>query len=172
MKLFEKQLPALAREIVEALVQAKDIELEPGAHQETILDIQAILAEYARSEREVCQTAKDLLAARDWPSDRFGEARRMAASMRRVPLDDEAIEYVFGQIVEFLMHSSRVAEVFAADNVMRKRISDILRRHIGLHKELDAEVRRRIKHLQEGTRDWEIAYQKNMEQVRRAKGLD
>ncbi len=172
MKLFEKQLPALAREIVEALVQSRDIELEPGAQQETVLDMQAILAEYARTEREIGSAAKDLLAARDWHSDRYAEARRMAAAMRRVPLDDEAIEYVFGQMLEFMMMSSRVAEVFAPDNVMRKRISDILRRHLRLHEELDAEVRRRIKHLQEGTRDWEIAYSKNMEQVRRAKGLD
>ena len=31
--------------------------------------------------------------------------------------------------------------------------------------------RLRLKHLQEGTRDWEIAYRKTLDEVRRAKGL-
>jgi hypothetical protein len=172
MKLFTKQLPALAREIVEALQKAGDIEVAKGELPETVLDFQAILAEYARAEREVSAAARDLVAARGWGGERYAEARRMVAGLRKLPLDNEAMEYITRQMMEFMMISPRVEEVFADDEVLRKRIIDILRRHLDQHRELDEEVRKRLKHLQEGTRDWEIAYSRTMEQVRRARGLD
>ena len=172
MKLFVKQLPALAREIVEALQKAGDIIVAKGEMQELVLDFQAILAEYARAEREVSMAARDLQAARGWGSERYAEARRMIANLRKVPLDDDAMEYIARQMIEFMMISPRVEEVFADDPVIKKRIFDILRRHLEQHRELDQEVRKRLKHLQEGTRDWEIAYSRTMEQIRRARGLD
>jgi hypothetical protein len=36
---------------------------------------------------------------------------------------------------------------------------------------LDAEVRAQLRHVREGTRDWEIEYAKVLEQVKRRKGL-
>ena len=61
--------------------------------------------------------------------------------------------------------------VLSPDNVMRKRIVTILRKHMKIDEEVDREVRARLKHLQEGTRDWEIQYKRVVEQVRRNKGL-
>jgi hypothetical protein len=38
--------------------------------------------------------------------------------------------------------------------------------------ELDEEVRRRIKNLQEGTSTWEVEYGKVLDQIKRNRGLD
>ncbi|RLB58240.1 MAG: DUF507 domain-containing protein [Deltaproteobacteria bacterium] len=171
MKLYPKQVSAIARDMVEKLVAAGDIEIDEGLEGETVKDFEAILNEYVRAENEVGNTARKLLQARGWPSSRYGEARRAAAEIRRVPLGEDAIAYVIEQILEFLMMSNRIAEVYSEDRIMRKRLAGIMRQHLRLHEELDAEVRKRLKNIQEGTRDWEIAYSRTMEQLRRAKGL-
>lgn len=171
MRLYPKQVNAIAREMVDKLVGAGDIEIEEGLESETVKDFEAILNEYVRAEKEVGQTTRKLLQARGWPSSRYAEARRAASEIRRVPLGEDAIAYIIEQILEFLMLSGRIAEVYAEDRVMRKRLAELMRRHLRLHEELDAEVRKRLKNVQEGTRDWEIAYSRTMEQLRRAKGL-
>ncbi len=171
MKLYKKQIPDIAREMVDGLVEAGDIEIEQGMEHETYRDFEAILNEYARQEREVAALAQKLLSARGWPSSRYPDARRDAASMKKLPLGDDAIEYVVNQILEFMMKSSRIAEVYSEDPPMRKRLAAVLRKHLQLHEQLDAEVRKRLKNLQEGTREWEVAYSRTMEQLRRSKGL-
>ena len=171
MKIYPKAVPAMAREITDSLVAAGDIELEEGLESEAAGDFEAILNEYVRSEREVCERANEVLASRGWGAGKYGEARRMAAASSKVPLDDDALDYIINQMLEFMLMSANVAEVYAEDRIMRKRIADIIRRHLKVHDELDGEVRKRLKHLQEGTRDWEIAYRKTLEEVRRAKGL-
>jgi uncharacterized protein len=171
MKLYRKVIPSIARDIVEALVSKGDIELEEGLEQEAPRDFEAILAEYIRAEREVCEYTRDVLASRGWPSSKYSEARKVAAASKKLPLDDDALDYVINQMLEFMLISPNIAEVYAEDHIMRKKIADIIRRYRKLNEELDAEVRGRLKHLQEGTQDWEIAYQKTMEEMRRTKGL-
>ena len=41
-----------------------------------------------------------------------------------------------------------------------------------VEEELDAEVRRRIKNLEEGTSTWEVEYQRALEQIKRNRGLE
>jgi hypothetical protein len=81
------------------------------------------------------------------------------------------LDYVINQLLEFMMISKNIDEVFAEDHVMRKRIADVIRSYLKLDQEVEEEVRKRLKHLEEGTRDWEVAYRKTLEEVRRAKGL-
>jgi len=54
---------------------------------------------------------------------------------------------------------------------MRKLMKSIFRRHMMVDEELDAEVRRRIKNLQEGTANWDVEYSKVMDQIKQARGL-
>ncbi|HUU04018.1 MAG TPA: DUF507 family protein [Myxococcota bacterium] len=171
MKIYTKTIPIIAKEIVDSLVGNGDIELEEGLEAEAPRDFEAILAEYVRSEREVCDYTTDVLASHGWGNAKYGEARRLAAANRKVPLDDEALDFIINQMLEFMLMSANIAEVYAEDRIMRKRIADIIRRSLKVHDELDVEVRKRLRNLQEGTRDWEIAYRKTMEEVRRAKGL-
>jgi len=171
VKLYEKIVPAIAREIVETLIENQDIEVEEEDLLEAQKDFESIMYEYIRKERDLSETTKNILAARGWSSTKYAEARKIAASAKGVPRGDEALEYMVNQMLEYMLISPHIAEVYAQDNVMRKRCVEIIRRHLKLNEQIEEEVRRRLKHLQEGTRDWEIAYRRALEQVRRNKGL-
>jgi hypothetical protein len=69
------------------------------------------------------------------------------------------------------MHSNNVDEVFAADVELRRKMAPIFKKHMAVDATLDAEVRAQLRHVREGSRDWEIEYTKVMEQVKRKKGL-
>ena len=51
-------------------------------------------------------------------------------------------------------------------------MSDILKRHMMVEEEIDAEVRKRIKNLEEGTATWEVEYNKAVDQIKRNRGLE
>ena len=171
MKLYPKLIPSMARDIVHALLDNQDIEIEEENLMAARGDFEAILNEYNRAERDLADVAKDVMAARGWSNTKFSEAKKIAAETRKLPLGDDALDYIINQMLEYMLISPNFDEVFAEDHVMRKRIVDVLRKYSKMNLELDAEVRNRLKHLQEGTRDWEIAYRKTLEDVQRAKGL-
>jgi hypothetical protein len=70
------------------------------------------------------------------------------------------------------MQSPHVEEVFSDDATLRKRMTDILKKHMQIDDEIDAEVRRRIKNLEEGTATWEVEYQKALDQIKKNRRLD
>lgn len=171
MRLHKNVVPNMARDIVTALVDNGDIEVGEDTIRAAEQDFEAILAEYQRRESELHEFARELLISRGWSASRYSEARRLAAAARKLPVDDEGLDYVINQMLEFMMISKNIDEVFAEDHVMRKRIADVIRGYLKLDQEVDEEVRKRLKNLEEGTRDWEVAYRKTLEEVRRAKGL-
>jgi hypothetical protein len=171
MKLYNKLAPAVARDIAKALIDAGDIEVEDENLEAARQDFEAVISEYLRKERELSDATKDVLASRGWSSTKYGEAKRLAAGSRGVPLGDDAVDYVINQMLEYMLISPNIEEVYAEDHVMRKRIVTIIRKYLKINEEVDQEVRGRLKHLQEGTRDWEVAYRKTLEQIQRAKGL-
>ena len=74
-------------------------------------------------------------------------------------------------MIEFMLISRNIEEVFSPDTALRKKIYVIMKKHLDVDEDVDREARSRLKHLQEGTANWEIEYQKTVEQIRRAKGL-
>jgi hypothetical protein len=171
VRIYPKQIPNMSRDILKALMDNGDVEVLPAKVEEARKDVGAVLSEFLRMERQLDDLAKDVLASRGWSSSHYGEARRVAAEARKVPQGDEAVEYVVNQMLEALMSSANFEEVFAEDHVMRKRIVGIIREHMKLDEEIESEARRRLKNLEEGSRDWDIAYRKTVEEIRRLKGL-
>ena len=55
--------------------------------------------------------------------------------------------------------------------VLRKKIKEIVRKHMAVEEELDTEVRARLKNLQEGTDAWDVEYQRVMDQVKNKHGI-
>jgi hypothetical protein len=49
---------------------------------------------------------------------------------------------------------------------------EVLKKHMLVDDEIDAEVRRRIKNLEEGTATWEVEYQKALDQIKKNRRLD
>jgi len=93
------------------------------------------------------------------------------ADVRGFKMGDEGIENVIGQMSEFLLVSRNVEEVYTEDQVLRRKIFGIFKRHLDVDDEIDREARARLKHLQEGTSAWDVEYQKTIDLLRRSRGL-
>jgi len=170
MRLYSGKIPSVGAEIVKALMEAGDIEVEDKAEAE--MDVQAVLKEYLRLEREITEKAKDILSKKNLPYEQFGKIKRTLAGEKAFGLGEEGLEWMTNQMLESFMQSPHIAEIFAEDSVMRKRMADVLKKHMQVDDELDEEVRRRIKNLQEGTSTWEVEYGKVLDQIKRNRGLD
>lgn len=169
MRLFSGKIAALSDEIVKALVDNAEIECE--SKKEVARDVESVFASYLQTEREVNDKAKSLLEGRGLSSTEFNRVKRLTAEQKGIKVGDEMMDFLLDQLIEILMHSSNVDEVFAEDHALRRRMRPILKKYLDIDEELDAEVRGKIKHVQEGSRTWEIEYQRVMGDIQRRKGV-
>jgi hypothetical protein len=112
-----------------------------------------------------------MMAARGLPQTEYGRTKRLIADQRRFKLGDDAVDYLLDQLLEMLMHSGNVDEIYAEDVDLRRKMRRPLREQLNAVDELQAEVRSRLKHVQEGTSLWEVEYQRMAEDIRRRKGV-
>lgn len=169
MRLHSAKVPQIAAEMVSALLA--DGEVESDSPKEVGLDIQAVLNQYIRDEQEVSEQAKTMLAARNLPQTDFNRIRKLVAEERKLKLGEDAIDYLLDQLVEMLMHSANVEEIFAEDYVLRRKMRDPLRRQFAEDEEIEKQIRGQLKHVQEGTSVWEVEYRRMAEDIKRRKGL-
>jgi hypothetical protein len=169
MRLYSAKIAPLSDEIVKALVDNNDIECE--SKKEVALDLESVFSNYLRIEKEANERAKDLLAARSMPQTELPRLRKLAAEQKGIKVGDEMLDYLLDQLIEMLMHSGHVDEVFREDHELRRRMRPILKKYLEIDTELETEVRGKLKHVQEGTRTWEVEYQRLMGEIQRRKGL-
>lgn len=169
MRLYSGKVRELGEELARALVDGGDIETE--AKGEVAKDLESVLHAYIQAERDVNERAKDIVQSRGLPPSEMGRIRRLAAEQRGIKIGDEMLDYLLDQLIEMLMHSANVEEVFAQDHDLRRRMRPVLRKHLELEEAVDAEVRSKLKHVQEGSRTWEVEYQRIMGDIQRRKGL-
>ncbi|MFH0899474.1 MAG: DUF507 family protein [Pseudomonadota bacterium] len=169
MRLYSAKIPVIATEVVRTLVDAGDIEV--GVVAEVEMDVAAVLKEYVRLDRELTDKAKDIVERRRLGYDQFGRTKRALAEEKEFGLGEEAVSWIITQLLETFMHSANVEEVYADDATLRRRLRDVLKKHMAVDEEIDAEVRRRIKNLQEGTDSWDVEYNRVMQQIREKHGL-
>lgn len=171
MRLLPARIPLIVREIVETLRERELVEILPESLSEVELDVESVLKEYLRTDRTLTDEAKDLASQRGLDYQAHQKIKQQLAEKRRFGIRDEAIPYLANQLIETLLHTGHVEEIFAEDHALRAAIAPILRRHMSTADPIDEEVRKRIKNLQEGTQDWEIRYQQEQERLKRLKGL-
>ncbi len=169
MKLYSGRIPSISSEIVRSLTDGGEIEVVSAPEVE--LDVASVLKEYLRVDRELTDRAKDMMEQRHLPYAQFARLKRELAEQMDFGLGDEALNWICTQLFETFMHSANVDEVFADDATFRRRVKDILRKHMALEEEMDAEVRGRIKNLSEGTAAWEHEYTRVLEQIRKKHGV-
>jgi uncharacterized protein len=169
MRLYAGKVPAVATEVVRALLVPHAIEAERPKEVEA--DVAAVLNQYLSDERDVNERAKDVLERTRKPQTEFQRVRSLVADEKGIKVGDEALDYLLDQVVEMLMHSNNVDEVFVEDIDLRRAMAPVFKKHMAVDSTLDAEVRAQLRHVREGTRDWEIEYAKVLEQVKRRKGL-
>ncbi len=169
MRLYSAKVPIIARDVIKQLSDGGEIEI--NNMDEAQLDIEAVLKEYVRLDREITEQTKDLLESRKLPHGHFGKVKRVLADEKGFGLGEDALIWICNQVIETFMHSQFVEEVYASDAEMRRKMKEILRRHMMVDEELDLEVRKQIRNLQEGTSTWDVEYGKVMEQIRRKRGI-
>lgn len=169
MRLYASKIPAIVDSVLHALVDSGDIETSNRVEFQT--DIESVLREYLRTNREITERSKDILEQRGLPYSELHRIRRQQAEALDFGIGDESINWIATQMVELFMRSHYVDEVYADDQTLRRKLKDILRKHMQHDEDLDREVRRHLKHLQDGTDSFEIEYQKQLELVKRKHGL-
>jgi len=171
MRLYPKVIPTIAREVVQTLMQDGDVDVETLRISDAEMDMAAIMKEYLAAEERVNAATREALERRGYDHSKFNQVKREMADVRGFKMGDEGIEYVIGPMIEFLLISRNVEEVYAEDHSLRKKVFQIFKKHLDVDDEIDREARARLKHLQEGTSAWDVEYQKTVELLRRSRGL-
>src|SRR5580700_11495307 len=165
MRLYSGKVPAIATEVVRALLASNDIEAERPKEVEA--DVTAVLNQYLADEREVNERAKDVIERTGKPQSEYQRVRKLVAEEKGIQVGDEALDYLLDQVVEMLMHSGNVDEVYVADVELRRKMAAVFKKHMAADSKVDDEVRAQLKHVKEGTRQWEVEYARVLDQVRR-----
>jgi len=117
MRLYSGKVSAIATEVVRALLASNDIEAETPKEVEA--DIAAVLNQYLADEREVNDRAKDVLERTGKPQTDYQRVRALVADEKGIKVGDETLDYLLDQVVEMLMHSGNVDEVYVEDLDLR-----------------------------------------------------
>jgi hypothetical protein len=169
MRLYSGKIAPLSEELVKVLVENNDIECE--SKKEVQRDVESVLNTYLSTEREAMEKAKEMMDARGLPPTEFGRIKKLAAEQKGIKIGEDMMDYLLDQLIEILMHSNNVDEVFVEDHALRRRMRPALKKYLDLDEALDTEVRGQLKHIQEGSRTWEVEYQRVMGDIQRRRGV-
>jgi hypothetical protein len=169
MRLYSGKVSTIAAEVVRALLASSDIEAEHPKEVEA--DVAAVLGQYLSDEREVNDRAKEVLERTGKAQTEYQRVRALVADEKGIKVGDDTLDYLLDQVVEMLMHSNHVDEVYVEDVELRRKMSPVFKKHMAVDSALDAEVRGQLRNLREGTREWEVEYARVLEQAKRKKGL-
>jgi hypothetical protein len=169
MRLFSGKIASLSEELTRALAENQDIECK--SRKEVARDIESVFANYLELEKQATERAKEVLTSRGLPPSDFSRIRKLAAEQKGIKIGDDLMDHLLDQLIEMLMHSGNVDEVFAEDHDLRRRMRPILKKSLDLEDEIEAEIRSKLKHVEEGSRTWEVEYRRIMGDIQRRKGL-
>ncbi len=173
MKFYRGKIEIIAREILDSLIKENVVEIAPELVDETCKDLESVLLEYNRMDREISERAKEAAAKQGLDYSAVNRLRRSMAQSKAFGIDDEALDYVVHQMIEIMLSSNHVEEVFGQDHDLNRIMAPILRKHMSTEEEVDREVRQKLKNLEaaEGTVSWEIEYRRKKEELERLKKL-
>lgn len=169
MRIYRERVPQIARSVAQALIAAELIEVTEENLPEVELDVESVVNEYRRMDHEITEKARDLVQQRNADYSQTFKIKAKLAAQQNFVLGDEAVGWICEQIIEILLQSRHVEEIFGEDHDLRAVIAPILKREFLVDDELDREVKKRIRNLEEGTVNYEVEYTKTMEQLRSQK---
>ncbi len=171
MRIYSGQTPMIARDIIDTLAKTDAIEVGAELHDEAVADIESVLREYIRTNREISDQARDLARARGGGTQVVQRIKRKLAKERRFAYGEDAQEWIVEQMIEILLYSANIEEVFEDDRILRRTINKVIKRYDNTEDELDKEARGKLKNLQEGSAAWDLEYNKLLGNLKRQKGL-
>ncbi|HZO11757.1 MAG TPA: DUF507 family protein [Polyangiaceae bacterium] len=169
MRLHRGQIPGLCRSIVKALMDGGDIEVADAREVER--DLESVFNGYLNDLDRVLARARDLVQQRGLPQGEFARIKKLCADQAGIKVDDDALDYVLEQLIQMLMNSQHVDEVYGEDHAIKRRIRPFLRAEEDAEREIETEVRNQLKHVEEGSRIWEIEYERMKAEIKRRRGL-
>ena len=169
MKLYRKIIPKVAKDIVRSLLSQEAIEIEDGHRDEAELDIAGSLVDYLNSVDQIKSDAQEALVRHNLQHDQLFRIQRTLAENRKIVIGELALDFVIDKLVQSLFKSKHISEIFAEDVDLRLTVTTSLRKYLGVDESIDREVRSRIKHLREGTPEWETEYEKWVGDLRQAR---
>lgn len=171
MKLYRTKVPQIAKDVVEVLCRDEDIEVGLDNRDEAEKDLAAIMDDYLRRDQDLRNNIRDHMANRNIPYDEYGKTRKQFAEDSAHPTGEEVDKFLARQFIECLLISRFVDEVFSDDKIMFKKILVVLKSHDVDERAIRDEAVARIKNVQEGTVDYEIALQNAVKDVKKRRGL-
>ncbi len=171
MRLYRSKIPQIAHDCIDVLVRDGDIEVDSTHRPEAEQDLVAIMEEYRRRDFEFREAVKDRMERHGIPYDQYGRTRSRMSDELRHPLGDDVERFLCRQFVENLMITRFVEEVYEEDQVIYRKLMDVLRSHHVDEDEIRTEAVTKIKNVREGTVDWEIALQAAVRDVKKRRGL-
>jgi len=161
MRIYRGRIEPAVEEIVRALLTEQMVEIATPDVEEVRKDLESVLLEYVRVEREIAERAKDIVAKQNMAYSAIGKVKRSLAKEKNFGIEEDALEYIVQQMIEIMFSSSYVEEVYGEDHDINKIISPILKKHmVSIEDELELEVKKQLKHLEsaEGTQLYENEY--------------
>ncbi len=166
MKIYRKVIPKIAKDSLRGLLAAQAIDVEDGRRDEAELDLAGVIVRYMNDVDQVTADAKDAITRHGLDTSQMFRVKESIAKTRKVPMGEAAIEYLLNGMVSALYDSRYIEEIYLEDNEVQKIIGSAMTKYLGVDAELDREVRGRLKNLREGTTEWELEYNRLIDQMR------
>lgn len=169
MKLYRAKVPEIAREVIQVLLDDNDIEVDDRPEAEA--DFVAIMEEFLRRDSEVRRRTKDIMARRNMAYGEYGRVRKQVADEMNHPMGKDVERFLNRQFIENLMISKFVGEVWSEDAVLRRKIQQVLEGHHVDEQAIREEAAAKLKNIDEGTVEYEIALNDAVREVKKRRGL-
>ncbi|OGQ77182.1 MAG: hypothetical protein A2289_20970 [Deltaproteobacteria bacterium RIFOXYA12_FULL_58_15] len=166
MKIYRKVIPKIAKDVVRSLLANRAIEVEDGHRDEAELDVAGVLVGYLNDLDRIATDAKETMVRHNLPVEMTPRIKKTIADTRKIIVGAEALDFVIDRMIKGLFNSKNIEEVFVEDHEIRALVSESMKKYLGVDEELDREVRGRLKNLREGTSEWEVEYNRLIEQMR------
>ena len=121
MRLYASKIPHITDVIARTLVVPEYLEIND--REEFKRDVESILREYIRKDREITEAAKDILEARGLPYSDLFRIKRQLAEREDFAIGDESISWIANQLIELFMRSAFVEEVYADDATLLEELA-------------------------------------------------
>jgi hypothetical protein len=162
MRLYRTRIPMIATAVIEKLCNDGDIDVELEDRPEAEQDLVAIMDTFLRRDLDLRDAVKDTMSRRNIPYDRYSKVRSEIADGWGHPT---------GESVKKFMISNFIQEVYSDDDMLFRKILDIIRSFDVDERGLRDEAKDLVKNVTEGTVDYEIAFAEALKEVKRRHGL-
>ncbi len=171
MRLYRTRIPMIANAVIERLCKDGDIDVDVEDRPEAEQDLVAIMDTFLKRDLDLRDAVKDTMSRRNIPYDRYSKVRSEIADSWGHPTGESVKKYLSRQFVENFMISNFVQEVYAEDDMLFRKILEIIRSFDVDERGLRDEAKALVKNVSEGTVDYEIAFAEALKEIKRRHGL-